>query len=88
MSSAFDVTDQTIMRFNCKMALLWSPSTSRFAFADDAARYYTACTFEEHMWHHAYVAVDDFGQGSPQSHAPISFIFQRTSVFAPHRRLW
>jgi len=63
-SAAFDASDQTIMRFNCKMALLWSPAAGgRFAFADNATRYYTACSFEDHMWHHAYVAIDDAGVG-------------------------
>ena len=59
-----DASDETIMRFNCKMALLWSPSAGgRFAFADNSTRYFTACTFEEHMWHHAYVAIGEDGRG-------------------------
>lgn len=61
--AGFDTTDETVMRFNCKMALLWSPSSGRFAFADNATRYFTSCTFEDHMWHHAYVSIDDQGFG-------------------------
>lgn len=45
-TTAFDTSDETVMRFNCKMSLLWSPSAGRFAFADNATRYFTSCTFE------------------------------------------
>jgi len=55
--------EQTIMRFDCKMALLWSPIVRRFVFAEPIKKYYTTCRYEDYMWHHAMVSIDESGKG-------------------------
>ena len=54
---------QTVARFDCKMTLGFEPSSGRFLFDDGVAQYFSACTFESYMWHHAMVSINDEGVG-------------------------
>jgi hypothetical protein len=55
---------RVIARFDCKLALLWSPLAGRFAFDDGKTKYYTTCSYDDYTWHHALVSINDAGVGS------------------------
>jgi hypothetical protein len=58
--------DQTLLRFSDRLALLWSPTLFRFVFADKQGlftKYYTVCRYDDYMWHHAMVVINEQGQG-------------------------
>jgi hypothetical protein len=58
---------ETILMFECKMSLQYVPDFGKFLFAQgsgpDSPKYYTACSYENYMWHHAYVSIDEDGTG-------------------------
>ena len=45
------------------MALTWKPTAKRFAFISDDVAVVSACQYEDYMWHHVAVAIDDQGVG-------------------------
>ncbi|QDZ20851.1 LamGL domain-containing protein [Chloropicon primus] len=55
--------DEVLQRFDCKMALTWRPAAQRFAFVSDDITVVTACTYENFMWHHVVVSIDEQGKG-------------------------
>ena len=69
--------EQTLMRFDCKLSLDWNPLLRRFVVTDapwegPTAKYYTKCEYEDFMWHHAMVSMQENGDailyvdGEPQ----------------------
>ena len=55
--------EETLLRFNCKLALNWQPDLKRFVLVEGGSRYYTAMSFDDYMWHHSMVSIDDEGYG-------------------------
>jgi len=61
--------EQTLIRFDCKLSLEWNALVRRFVVTDapyggPIRKYYTKCEFEDYMWHHAMVSVDEIGEAS------------------------
>lgn len=61
--------EQTLMRFDCKLSLNWNQLLRRFViidapFSGPVQKYYTKCEFEDFMWHHAMVSVQENGDGT------------------------
>lgn len=61
--------EQTLMRFDCKLSLEWNALVRRFVVTDApyggvVRKYYTKCEFEDFMWHHAMVSVNDNGDAT------------------------
>ena len=52
-----------IFSFECKMNIVWRPSVKKFAFFAPDVAVMTDCTYEDFMWHHTMVTVDDNGVG-------------------------
>ena len=55
--------EETLLRFNCKLALNWQPDVKRFVVVEGSSRHYTATSYDDYMWHHAMVSIDDSGLG-------------------------
>ena len=55
---------QTILRFDCKLALVWfsGEDVGKFGIFDNGVKYETVETFEGHMWHHSGLVVTEDGQ--------------------------
>eukprot|EP00898_Chlorokybus_atmophyticus_P003940 jgi/Chlat1/4547/Chrsp29S04595 len=56
--------DQVLVRYECKMALIWQTANKQFGFTDGTDTWYSNCTYEDYMWHHAMVAIDGEGHGN------------------------
>lgn len=55
--------EETLLRFNCKLALNWQPVLKRFVVVDGSSKYFTAMSYDDYMWHHAMVSIDHEGLG-------------------------
>ncbi|UPQ99796.1 hypothetical protein HOP50_04g31050 [Chloropicon primus] len=55
--------EETLLRFDCKLALNWEPNLKRFVVVEGSSRYYTASSYEDYTWHHAMVSIDEGGLG-------------------------
>eukprot|EP00976_Prorocentrum_cordatum_P073823 1181274-Prorocentrum_minimum.AAC.2 len=45
------------------MALQYVPNFNRFVFDDLTTKYYSSCQFENYMWHHAMITINETGFG-------------------------
>ena len=55
---------ETLLRFDCKMGLTWIENQKRYAFKSDDVTVLTACSYDEYMWHHVIVSINETGYGS------------------------
>eukprot|EP00898_Chlorokybus_atmophyticus_P000296 jgi/Chlat1/1267/Chrsp115S01666 len=56
--------EQVLIRFECKLVLLWHNSEHRFGVYDGTDRFWSNCTYESYMWHHAMVSIEEDGTGA------------------------
>ena len=63
LEAEIPMVEETLLRFDCKLELNWQPNLKRFVVADGDSKYYTACSFEDYMWHHAMVSIGEDGVG-------------------------